>query len=203
MLPDKPYRRSLLDIGSGPGFLVLQAHKRGWRAFGEEPSKIAIEHADRLGVCTQASFRHSAFDCITATEVLEHLDDPLAMLRRMHDQLNADGMVALSVPNDENPLQRLFGSWIAPPGCDDPKRPWRHHTHKHYFNPKSLKALVESAGFEVVWQRTSFPVELLLAIPFLSRKLAWKLSRLWPAPPFLWRFGIGRHCLLVARKVSS
>lgn len=181
--------RTLVDFGSGPGFLLKLAAKRGWMAIGEEPSVIARAHASRLGVtCAEPGFWLCKYDCGIATEVLEHVDDPSEVLGYWGRCVL--GHLALSVPNDNNPLQRLF--WGK-------KKPWIHPTHKSYFNPKSLKALVESCGFKVVWQRTSFPVELLLILP-IPRKWAWKLSRLWPAPPLLWRFGIGRHCLLVAQK---
>jgi SAM-dependent methyltransferase len=182
--------RWLVEFGSGPGFLLAQAERRGFHARGVEPSAAARRHARTLGVFSAEVSRNS-MDAAIATEVLEHVEDPNAELRRWRGALVDGGFLALSVPNDNNPLQRLF--WGK-------SKPWIHHTHLHYFNPKSLKALVESAGFEVVWQCTSFPVELLLVLP-IPRKWAWKLSRIWPAPPLLWRFGIGRHCLLVAKKV--
>jgi SAM-dependent methyltransferase len=182
----------LIEFGSGPGFLLKQADDRGWIARGEEPSELARTHAESLGA-TSGPLGHwvSLADAAIATEVLEHMDDPAVTLRSWWTRLSVGAHLALSVPNDNNPLQRLF--WGK-------KKPWLHHTHKSYFNPKSLRALVEACGFRVVWQRTSFPVELLLVLP-MPRKWAWKLSRLWPAPPLLWRFGIGRHCLLIARKV--
>src|SRR5688572_16791472 len=184
---------TLIEFGSGPGFLMKLAERRGWHAFGEEPSDVARRHAEGLGLtgCVPLGhFKFSEFGAAIATEVLEHLEDPCAALKRWGSLLPNGGHLVLSVPNDNNPLQRLF--WGR-------SKPWIHHTHKHYFNPRSLRELVQSAGFEVVWQRTSFPVELLLVLP-IPRKWAWKLSRLWPAPPLLWRLHIGRHCLLVARK---
>jgi len=183
--------RWLIEFGSGPGFLLAQARRRGWLAIGIEPSAVAREHAGRLGVMTyEGGSVRGGFHAAIATEVLEHVDDPTTTLLEWREALVSGGYLALSVPNDNNPLQRLFWSQ---------KKPWFHHTHKSYFNPKSLKALVESSGFEVVWQRTSFPVEILLVLP-IPRHWAWKLSRVWPAPPLLWRWGIGRHVLLVARK---
>lgn len=203
----------LLDWGSGPGFLLKLAEREGFDAYGEEESALARQHARDLGA---ASFQDASFlrpyGSIISTEVLEHVKAPRAELERLWTLLKPGGLLALSVPNDGkngrgNPLQRLFGSLLAPRGqerggliqCGDRTKPWIHHTHLNYWSPDSLKELVESAGFEVVWQRTSFPVELLLVLP-IPRKWAWKLSRLWPAPPLLWRWGIGRHCLLVARK---
>jgi SAM-dependent methyltransferase len=186
-------QRTLIEFGSGPGFLLRMAEKRGWYAVGIEPSAVARAHAKRLGVDSHEVYNgHSLYRAAIATEVLEHVDSPDLELSKWRSALIQGGFIALSVPNDNNPLQRLF--WGK-------KKPWIHHTHKSYFNPKSLKTLVEHVGFEVVWQRTSFPVELLLVLP-IPRKWAWKLSRLWPAPPFLWRLGIGRHALMVARKVQ-
>jgi len=208
--------RVLTDFGSGPGFLLKLAQRRFWSTLGIEPSKLAREHASSIGVSsvspmTAANFPMAFGTCEAgiATEVLEHCDDAEAALREWRGYIRSGGHLALSVPNDNNPLQRLFGRLLAPRKsdsggliqCEDRSRPWIHHTHKHYFNLKSLRELLERCGFEVVWQRTSFPVELLLVLP-IPRKWAWKLSRLWPAPPFLWRLHIGRHCLVVARKKS-
>lgn len=190
-IPEKE-KRHLLDFGSGPGFLLQQATERGWCCEGLEPSAVARYHARQVWIHSSAIPKGplGRFTAVISTETLEHIDDVDAALQSMHAWLGPQGYLALSVPNDENPLQRLFWPW---------KKPWRHHTHKHYFNPDSLKRKVEANGFVVEWERTSFPVELFLILP-IPRKWAWKLSRVWPAPPFLWRLRIGRHCLLVARK---
>lgn len=186
----------LLDFGSGPGFLLALAKRLGWEAYGEEPSRVARLHAWDLGVVSAPNAADfGPFRACISTEVLEHLDAPKSELERIWSLLEPGGLLAISVPNDGtngrgNPLQRLF--WGK-------KKPWLHHTHKHYWGPRTFLLLVESAGFKVTWQGTSFPVELLLVLP-IPRNLAWKLSRLWPAPPLLWRLGIGRHNLLVARK---
>lgn len=182
--------RTLIEFGSGPGFLLAQATRRGWSALGEEPSSLARDHAKRLGAFSaEPGFWVCRSAAGIATEVLEHVDDPLVTLNEWRDAIEPGGLLALSVPNDNNPLQRLF------------RRSWLHPTHKRYYSMRTLTADLEATGFEVIWKRTSFPVELLLALP-IKPNLAWKLSRIWPAPPLLWRFGIGRHCLVVA-KVSA
>jgi SAM-dependent methyltransferase len=186
----RPRNRLLLDYGSGPGFLLAMAQRSGWCVYGIETSPVAREHAKGLGVRSGISACLQLQDAVISTEVLEHTVSPPDELRKMHSGLAHGGLLALSVPNDDNPLQALFFG---------KKQPWIHHTHKHYFNPCSLRRLVEAAGFEVTWTRTSFPVELLLILP-IPRKWAWKLSRVWPAPPFLWRLNIGRHVLMIARK---
>lgn len=193
-LERQPGRR-LLDYGSGPGFLCAFAARRGWFPIGLEPSSIARKHAKGLGVYSSDNPRWvgDGFHAVIATEVLEHIEQPHEALAAMRHLLRPGGLLAISVPNDNNPLQRLFWS---------KKKPWINHAHKHYFQPATLRRLVQAAGFDVVWQRTSFPVELLLVLP-MPRKWAWKLSRIWPAPRLLWRFGVGRHCLLVAQMRSA
>lgn len=185
--------RWLLEFGSGPGFLLRLADRRGWHATGIEPSNVAREYARSIGAkCYSEKFRRleNWWPAAIATEVLEHVDVVGATLMEWHAALRPGGYLALSVPNDSNPLQRLF--WKK-------SKPWITPLHRRYYNPKRLREDLDAAGFEVVWQRTSFPVELLLVLP-IPRKWAWKLSRIWPAPPLLWRFHVGRHCLVVARK---
>lgn len=185
--------RRLVEFGSGPGFLLQLARKRGWDPVGVEPSPLARQHSVELGFLTlEKANPDLAENAGISTEVLEHVDDPGVTLAEWREALAPRGLLALSVPNDDNPLQGLFS------GLGE--QPWVHHTHKHYFNPQSLKRLVNAAGFRTVWLRTSSPTELLLRLP-ISRHLAWKLHRVWPAPPLLWRLNVGRHVLLVAQKL--
>lgn len=165
--------RRLLDVGSGPGLLLQRAEERGWSVLGIEPSRQAAAHARSLGVDVREAFLDDAltaelvatetaidggpYDCVHAAEVLEHLPDPRAMVRRMRRLLSPGGILALSVPNDFNPIQsalvdaRGFAPWwVAPP----------HHLN--YFDFDSLEALLASEGLEPVRRETSFPIDLFL-----------------------------------------
>lgn len=157
-------RRSILDIGSGPGFFLLNGKNRGWRVKGVEPSLRAAEHSRALGLDVDNLFFSEKtapgigiFDVVNMGEVLEHIPDPAALLKLVHKQLNPDGMVCLIVPNDFNPFQMTLQDhlgykpwWVAPP----------HHVN--YFNFKSLGDLVKRCGFEVVHQESTFPIDLFL-----------------------------------------
>ena len=63
-------------------------------------------------------FGDAAFDTIFCTEVLEHLKDPVGVLREMRRVLTVDGRLTLSVPNATGfaPFHRLGpvvpGSWL-------------------------------------------------------------------------------------------
>jgi len=157
-------RRRLLDIGSGPGFFLLNGKNRGWSVKGIEPSVQAADHSRGLGLdiensffSTQTAGRLGLFDAINMSEVLEHIPNPAALLRLVHRQLSPSGMVCIVVPNDFNAFQLVLRDhlsykpwWVAPP----------HHVN--YFDFVSLSKLVEKQGFEVVHQEATFPIDLFL-----------------------------------------
>jgi SAM-dependent methyltransferase len=159
-----PDRRRLLDIGCGPGFFIGTAIKRGWNASGIEPSRQAAAHARGLGASVTEGFfgaetagKLGHFDVVTLTNMLEHVPDPIGILREAKDLLDPGGLICVGVPNDFSPFQiagrQAVGAgdwWVAPP----------HHLN--YFDFDSLSALLERLGFTVLERTTSFPMEAFL-----------------------------------------
>lgn len=157
-------QRRLLDIGSGPGFFLLNGQKRGWQVKGIEPSVQAVDHSLGLGLDVENKFftaqtanQLGLFDAINLGEVLEHIPDPAGMLTLVRNQLNANGMICIVVPNDFNPFQILLRDrfnfdpwWVSPP----------HHIN--YFDFDSLTSLVENCGFHVLHKESTFPIDMFL-----------------------------------------
>jgi len=144
----KPGR--LLEIGSQVGLLLHAAEQRGWEAVGIEPSRWAVETGrSQLGVkLTQGSletseFAQGSFDCIVMVDVLEHLIDPLAALRRCHPWLAQGGILALSTINMDTLVARILGTrW---PGFMD--------MHLTYFTTRSLREFLQRSSFEWITDR--------------------------------------------------
>jgi SAM-dependent methyltransferase len=159
-----PERRRLLDVGCGPGFFLKTAKERGWRVLGIEPSRQAAEHARGLGLEVVEDFFNpdtapglGRFDAVHLNNVLEHVPNPLTVVRLARDLLTPGGLLCLNVPNDFTPFQEsargalsLPQWWVAPP----------HHLN--YFDFDSLSHLVTAAGFRIAERSTSFPMELFL-----------------------------------------
>lgn len=159
-------RRSILDVGSGPGFFLLAGKQRGWKTIGLEPSELALAHSRSLGLEIVEGFldesvarRLGLFDVVHLSEVLEHVPDPQNVVRIAASLLNPDGLICVLVPNDYNPIQdvlRTLGSsrstpwWVAPP----------HHIN--YFDGGSLSNLLVTAGFAIVSTEATFPIDLFL-----------------------------------------
>ena len=91
-----PPEAAVLDIGCGDGGLLNGLQRLGWRTYGIEPAiKIAFRrHVELTEVPARAQFR-----LIVLRHVLEHLRDPLDMLRRVERALVPGGYVFISVPN--------------------------------------------------------------------------------------------------------
>lgn len=145
-------RRRLLDVGAHAGRFLRIANRRGWTSEGIELNPQTCAYASRsAGVVVHQGNVHTLetagrrFDTITMTDVLEHVPDPVAVLRRVHALLDEGGWVAIKVPN--GPAQRLkerLKSWLLPryrPSLAD------NLVHVNHFSAASLRLALSVAGF--------------------------------------------------------
>ena len=153
----------VLDIGCGPGWFLSAARERGWQTRGIEPSKQAAAHAQSLGLnVADVMFDASVAPCLQAAHVvhlnnmLEHVADPIELLRNAISVTRPGGILCVGVPNDYNGFQeavRRNGEepwWLVPP----------HHLN--YLSFTTLEDLLQRLDLEIVDTMTSFPMELFL-----------------------------------------
>lgn len=82
------------------------------------------------------------FDVVVAPNVLEHVSDPGALLRRSHDHLRNGGRIVITTPRMHIPwwtLQTLLDG-----------TPVDHPEHVMSFSEAHLRRLLDRSGFEVV-----------------------------------------------------
>jgi SAM-dependent methyltransferase len=92
---------------------------------------------------------------VVMIQVLDHLLDPAAALRELRAKLRPGGKLLVVTHDESSILRRVFG----------PRWPAFCLQHPQIYNPTSMKALVEAAGYRLVdIQRTTnyFPVAFLL-----------------------------------------
>lgn len=107
---------SLLELGSFKGDFTKRLTPLFEDITCVEASDIAIEHAKKK-VCTNVKFINSRFedadlptryDNIVITHVLEHLDDPVKILKRINDEWLAEGgKLFLVCPNANAPSRQI------------------------------------------------------------------------------------------------
>jgi dolichol-phosphate mannosyltransferase len=137
--------RRLLDVGCAAGFLLEAARERGWDVAGVEMSPHAARFANerlggvvRQGTLEQARFENDSFDCVVMLDIVEHVADPMALLREATRVLKPGGFLLLSAPNVRSASARLAG------------RRWFHFKRDHVvlFSPHTLLRALEDAGLE-------------------------------------------------------
>tara|TARA_B100001750_G_scaffold169122_1_gene137530 strand:- start:1878 stop:2789 length:912 start_codon:yes stop_codon:yes gene_type:complete len=163
-------QKKILDIGSGPGFFLRRAKKRGWNVLGIEPSPIACEYAKKQKIPTIQKFFHEVnikqlgkFDAIHTYDVLEHVNNPINILKKSYSLLKKGGIIIIEVPNDFNPLQEIVQK------SHKKKEYWvtlssklKKFDHINYFNFKSISKLVEKIGFKIILKESTFPLEFFI-----------------------------------------
>jgi SAM-dependent methyltransferase len=146
MLPGKG---SLLDIGCGYGHFLKKMRNQGWIVAGIEPATPAgkLARAEGLAVAEitieETEFPRNSFDAITAFYVLEHLFDPLSALKKIQKMLKPGGVLVLRIPHT-TPLIKLLAFFKIRNNLYD--LPF----HLYDFSPRTIRLLLEKAGFIAV-----------------------------------------------------
>jgi SAM-dependent methyltransferase len=165
-----------LDVGCGSGGALGVASALGWQVSGIEVDEAAAAKARRftpeihVGDALTAPYAPGRFDVVTAFHVLEHVPDPVAMIRRMLGWLAPDGLLIVEVPNAGGLGARIFGKAWA--GLELPR-------HLSHFSPETLTRAVEQAGGRVTWcWHGAKPRSYLWSLGFWLRDHGWPaLSR--------------------------
>ena len=143
----------VLDLGCASGGLLALLRPRAGYLAGLELSATAARAAAQVAdVVVQGAledpdlpFEAGSFDLVVLADVLEHLADPVAALRRASGWARPGGSVLLSVPNVAHWQARLTlarGRWPAhDSGTFD-------SSHLRWFTRASVATLLADAGLE-------------------------------------------------------
>jgi 2-polyprenyl-3-methyl-5-hydroxy-6-metoxy-1,4-benzoquinol methylase len=151
----EPHRGSgrLLDVGCSIGVFLDLARDRGWDGLGIEFGGRALRHArDELGLdvldvpLAEAGLEAESFDVVTVLSVLEHTNDPRAMLRDTARVLKPGGALYVITPNVDSLACRVLHERAAT---------FDGRNHLVYFSPATLRDLLEREGFEPRSLRTT------------------------------------------------
>ena len=175
----------LLDVGCGNGeFLRFAAHL-GWAAEGIDVDAEAVAAARASGCSVthgglgELPFRLASYRHVTLSHVIEHVPDPVKLLRQCLALLEPGGRLWLQTPNLRSVGHAVFGpAWR---GLEPPR-------HLVLFDRRSLASALAAAGFGALEFRdhpgvTTFIWEESRRIARMSRHRPRFGQRLLALPP--------------------
>jgi SAM-dependent methyltransferase len=158
----------LLDVGTGVGELLRLAREAGWQAVGIEVDPAVVAYARhrgldvRLGQLATLGLSAASFDVVTLWNVLDVVPDPLAELGECRRLLAPDGRIFIRVPNA--PVQRAAmrlthtASALRLGGGLAGRPRVLGVFHRFNFGARTLRIVLERAGFQDVDVRNSAPI---------------------------------------------
>ena len=164
----------LLDYGSGYGRWARAACTEGFEVYAYEPSVTRGREKDAgfTVVHRIEDLEPRKFDIVNIEQVLEHVPDPLEVLREINGLCAPAAIVRITVPNvlRGHEGRRIWDEW--------PFNGKRVHTmapfeHLHGFTPASLERVVKRAGFSLLPPLRTLRSDAMLPV----RRLA---GRIWP-----------------------
>lgn len=178
----------LLDVGCSYGAFLEMAAEEGWEPLGIELSSKGCEYARRRGLdvfhgtLEAARFPTGSVQAVTLWDVVEHLARPLETLRKAHRVLAPGGTLMLFTINQQSLINRV-GDLLYRASARRWMKPlillYDIH-HNYFFDPRTIDALLERAGFELVeidwmdadidrWQNVPIPPLLAFGSRVLDR----------------------------------
>ncbi len=154
--------KTILDIGTGEGyFLKLVKEQKGCETWGIEVNTIAVEmaktHVNHIIPGKVEDVLHlipdDYFDCITFNDVLEHMVAPHDVLTMMKPKLSKNGIIIASIPN----VRYIFNLYelLVKKDWDYKDAGILDSTHLRFFTQKSMKSMIERAGYKLESQTGS------------------------------------------------
>jgi 2-polyprenyl-3-methyl-5-hydroxy-6-metoxy-1,4-benzoquinol methylase len=183
---------SLLDVGCGYGHLISYAKNRGWQVLGFDIDCAAVERISKqinvkilCGDFTKLKFNPETFDVITMLHVIEHLKHPVEYLSIISKLIKKQGVFFLALPNIRS-RAAITKFYLERLGF---RKKWKGNYydtahHLWYFNPKSIKYILQKLGFKVVDIRSGRHVKPIkfevkkYVIEKISDRILWRSTML-------------------------
>lgn len=188
-LHTKLSKRKLLDVGCATGVFLKIANSKGWETTGVEVSKYAANFAHKkfhikvfCGELRDVRFKSNYFDVVTGWDLIEHVEEPVELVKEVKRILKSKGYVALQTTMTDSLLFQIadliykltFGKISKLTQIAYPVH------HSNHFSRSTLTRLLEDKGFKIIakedvemfYEETSLPkifLPLLKSFGLLSK----------------------------------
>jgi 2-polyprenyl-3-methyl-5-hydroxy-6-metoxy-1,4-benzoquinol methylase len=141
----KPGR--LLDVGCGNALRLARLRALGWDVYGQDVDPEAVAYARNtfqievhLGRLEDSGFPEMSFDYVILHHVIEHVHDPVKLLKECRRLLKRGGLLVVVTPNTRSFGRKHFGGFWR--GLEPPR-------HIYLFSSKALSTIAVRAGLTV------------------------------------------------------
>ena len=143
LVPDKKTTK-ILELGSGLGYLTYALTKEGYNIEGLDISSEAVAQANKTFgdyyVCADvhkyALEKPEAYDIVILTEVIEHIEEPIAFMESIKKLLRKDGHMIVTTPNKTLIPSDIVWDTEAPP------------VHHWWFSENSMQYMAKTLHLE-------------------------------------------------------
>jgi methionine biosynthesis protein MetW len=188
--------KKILDLGCGNG-RIGALFVGDNEVFGMDFSETAVAEAKTRGIraqagdiCSRLPFDDDTFDIIMLIEIMEHVYDPVFVLREAYRVLKKGGTLLCTFPNAGNFINRLhffltgnFKDYTARFNLLYPEYPFTEHIR--VFCPKLMEAMLKDCNFRIClsefWFPYSFESRFFNKINFLAKLICYlRLEKAFP-----------------------
>lgn len=139
-----------LEIGGGHALYILEAVRKGNKNFSYHlvdisPSSMELAKGITTGLNISYQLKNifdfapgEKFNFITMGEVIEHVENPLALLIKVREMLSENGVAYITTPANAPTLDHIY----------------------LFNNADEIRAMLNEAGFEIVNEKTQYADEV-------------------------------------------
>lgn len=162
LIEDLTYGRMMLDVGFATPYVIKGFEERGWLTWAIDINPTLTGHGNiykgdfvdydfslsgpKIKEATGLDKIERKFDLIWMGHVLEHVRDPIAMLKKAYSLLEEKGCLFISTPDIDFINKTGAGGWNH----------FKKHEHYIMWSDWALKRELERIGFKVVMCRRNY-----------------------------------------------
>lgn len=161
-------KKKVLDLGCGNGRIGVLFVENN-EVFGIDISELAVSEAKKKGIKAQVGdlscglpFINESFDVVLLIDILEHVFDPMFLLREACRVLKKGGMMLCAIPNAANFINRSyflvtgdFKDYTARFNLMYPTYPFTEHIRIFY--PKLMEKMLSGCNLKICSSDYWFP----------------------------------------------